>query len=64
MRNRPENIKELSDDALIFWMLFTRDGLVAMRNADEHRLKDEIASEEKALEELLVEIKRRMKGGK
>ena len=61
--NRP-TIEKMTDDELIFWMLFTRDGIVAMRNADAERLKKEISEEEALYERYIREIKRRMKGGK
>ena len=61
--NRPP-IEKMDDDELIFWMLFTRDGIVAMRNADAERLKKEISEEEALYERYILEIKRRMKGGK
>ena len=59
-------IEEMDDDELIFWMLFTRDGIVAMRNANEEgRLNDAIRGEEKEYENLLDAVKDRMrKGGK
>ncbi len=64
----PQNrkpIEELNDDDLIFWMLFTRDGIVAMRNADAERLKEAIKSEEQEYEKLVNAVKDRMrKGGK
>ena len=64
MKNRPTDISAMNDDDLIFWMLFTRDGTIAMRNADAERLSKEISDEEAVLKQLIVEIKRRMKGGK
>ena len=57
--NRP-TIEKMTDDELIFWMLFTRDGIVAMRNADAERLKKEISEEEALYERYIREIKRRM----
>lgn len=62
--NRPP-IEKMSDDELIFWMLFTRDGIVAMRNADAERLKEAIRGEEQEYEKLVNAVKDRMrKGGK
>ena len=62
--NRPP-IEKMNDDELIFWMLFTRDGIVAMRNADAERLKEAIKSEEQEYEKLVNAVKDRMrKGGK
>ena len=62
--NRP-TIDKMDDDELIFWMLFTRDGITAMRNADAERLKEAIRSEEQEYEKLVNAIKDRMrKGGK
>lgn len=59
-------IEELSDDDLIFWMLFERDGIIAMRNAnEEHKLDKEIQSAEERYESYLNAVKDRMrKGGK
>ena len=59
-------IEELNDDDLIFWMLFERDGITAMRNANEgHRLDKEIQSAEERYESYLNAVKDRMrKGGK
>ncbi len=64
MKNRPTDIATMNDDDLIFWALFTRDGIVAMRNADASRLHKEISEEEAVYEQMILEIKRRMKGGK
>ena len=62
--NRPP-IEKMTDDELIFWMLFTRDGIVAMRNADAERLKEAIKGEEQEYEKLVNAVKDRMrKGGK
>ena len=60
MKNRPTNISAMNDDDLIFWTLFTRDGIVAMRNADADRLQKEISEEEAVYEQMILEIKRRM----
>lgn len=60
MKNRPTDISAMNDDDLIFWALFTRDGIVAMRNADASRLHKEISEEEAVYEQLILEIKRRM----
>ena len=59
-------IEELSDDDLIFWMFFERDGLVAMRNANEgNKLDNEIHAAEERFESYLNAVKDRMrKGGK
>jgi len=62
--NRPP-IEKMDDDQLIFWMLFTRDGITAMRNADCERLKEAIRGEEQEYEKLVNAVKDRMrKGGK
>ena len=63
--NRPP-IDKMDDDQLIFWMLFTRDGITAMRNANEEgRLNDAIRAEEDEYTKLVTEVKDRMrKGGK
>ena len=58
--NRPP-IEKMSDDELIFWMLFTRDGIVAMSNADAERLKEAINSEEQEYERLVNAVKDRMR---
>ena len=60
MKNRPTDISTMNDDDLIFWALFTRDGIVAMRNADASRLHKEISEEEAVYELMILEIKRRM----
>lgn len=60
MKNRPTDLKAMNDDDLIFWALFTRDGIVAMRNADASRLHKEISEEEAVYEQMILEIKRRM----
>ena len=60
MKNRPTDISAMNDDDLIFWALFTRDGIVAMRNADASRLHKEISEEEAVYEQMILEIKRRM----
>ena len=59
-------IEELNDDDLIFWMFFERDGLVAMRNANEgNKLDNEIHAAEERFESYLNAVKDRMrKGGK
>ena len=64
MKNRPTDIGAMNDDDLIFWALFTRDGIVAMRNADASRLHNEISEEEAVYEQMILEIKRRMKAYK
>ena len=62
--NRPP-IDHMDDDELIFWMLFTRDGITDMRNADAERLKEAVRSEEQEYEKLVNAVKDRMrKGGK
>ena len=59
-------IEQLNDDDLIFWMFFERDGIIAMRNAnEEHKLDKEIRSAEERYEMYLNAVKDRMrKGGK
>ena len=59
-------IEKLSDDDLIFWMFYERDGLIAMRNANENgRLDKEIHSAEERYFAYLNAVKDRMrKGGK
>lgn len=59
-------IEEMTDDELIFWMLFERDGMIAMRNANEgNRLDTEIHSAEERYLAYLYAVKDRMrKGGK
>ena len=59
-------IDKLSDDDLVFWMFYERDGLIAMRNANENgRLDKEIHSAEERYEAYLNAVKDRMrKGGK
>ena len=59
-------IEELSDDDLVFWMFFERDGLIAMRNANEgNKLDNEIHAAEERFESYLNAVKDRMrKGGK
>ena len=59
-------IEELSDDDLIFWLFFERDGLIAMRNANEgNKLNKEIHAAEERFEAYLNAVKDRMrKGGK
>ena len=59
-------IEKMNDDELIFWMLFERDGMTAMRNANEdNRLDKEIQSAEERYESYLNAVKDRMrKGGK
>ena len=65
-------VKKLSDDDLIFWLFYRRDGLIALRNWQldcpperiESLIKD-ILDTQKKFEELLAEVKDRMrKGGK
>ena len=58
--------EELSDDDLVFWMFYERDGLIAMRNANENgRLDKEIHSAQERYEKCLNAVKDRMrKGGK
>ena len=59
-------IEKLSDDDLVFWMFYERDGLIAMRNANENgRLDKEIHAAQDRYEEYLNAVKDRMrKGGK
>ena len=65
-------IKEMNDDDLIFWLLFDRDSLISLRNwqidcPKERResLKKDILDTQQRVEELLAEVKDRMrKGGK
>ena len=59
-------IDKLSDDDLVFWMFYERDGLIAMRNANETgRLDKEIHAAEERFESYLNAVKDRMrKGGK
>ena len=59
-------IDKLSDDDLVFWMFYERDGLIAMRNANENgRLDKEIHAAEERFESYLNAVKDRMrKGGK
>ena len=59
-------IEKLSDDDLVFWMFYERDGLIAMRNANENgRLDKEIHSAEERYFAYLNAVKDRMrKGGK
>ena len=59
-------IEEMSDDDLIFWLFFERDGITAMRNANEGgRLDKEIQSAEERYCAYLYAVKDRMrKGGK
>ena len=59
-------IDKLSDDDLVFWMFYERDGLIAMRNANENgRLDKEIHAAEERFEAYLNAVKDRMrKGGK
>lgn len=66
MKNRPTDISAMNDDELIFWMLFERDGMTAMRNANEGgRLDKEIQSAEERYSSYLCAVKDRMrKGGK
>ena len=65
MRQR-KPIEEMSDDDLIFWLFFERDGITAMRNANEGgRLDKEIRSAEERYIAYLYAVKDRMrKGGK
>ena len=64
--------KKLSDDDLIFWLFYRRDGLIALRNWQLdcpperiESLKKDILDTQKCFEELLSEVKDRMrKGGK
>ena len=64
--------KKLSDDDLIFWLFYRRDGLIALRNWQLdcpperiESLKKDILDTQKQFEELLSEVKDRMrKGGK
>ena len=59
-------IEELNDDDLVFWMFYERDGIIAMRNANENgRLDNEIHAAEERYFEYLNAVKDRMrKGGK
>ncbi|MBR5990930.1 MAG: hypothetical protein IK034_03750 [Bacilli bacterium] len=59
-------IDKLSDDDLIFWLFFERDGITAMRNANEGgRLDKEIQAAEERYSSYLYAVKDRMrKGGK
>ena len=65
-------IKEMNDDDLIFWLLFDRDSLISLRNwqidcpkGRQESLKKDILDAEERFEELLAEVKDRMrKGGK
>ncbi len=65
-------VKKLSDDDLIFWLFYRRDGLIALRNWQLdcpperiESLKKDILDAQKRFEELLAEVKDRMrKGGK
>lgn len=64
--------KELSDDDLIFWLFYRRDALIALRNWQLdcpperiEALKNDILDAQERYEELLAEVKDRMrKGGK
>ena len=59
-------IEQLNDDDLVFWMFYERDGIIAMRNANENgRLDKEIHAAQDRYEEYLNAVKDRMrKGGK
>ena len=59
-------IEQLNDDDLVFWMFYERDGIIAMRNANEGgRLDKEIHSAEERYFAYLNAVKDRMrKGGK
>ena len=65
-------VKKLSDDDLIFWLFYRRDGLIALRNWQLdcpperiESLKKDILDSQEGFEELLAEVKDRMrKGGK
>jgi len=64
--------KKLSDDDLMFWLFYRRDGLIALRNWQYscpperiESLKKDILDAQECFEELLAEVKDRMrKGGK
>ena len=59
-------IDKLSDDDLVFWMFYERDGLNDMRNANENsRLDKEIHAAQDRYEEYLnAGMDRMRKGGK
>ena len=59
-------VEKMNDDDLVFWMFYERDGIIAMRNANENgRLDKEIHSAEERYFEYLNAVKDRMrKGGK
>ena len=64
--------KKMSDDDLIFWLFYRRDGLIALQNWQndcpkerQESLKKDILDAQSRYEELLAEVKDRMrKGGK
>lgn len=72
--NQPNRkpIEKMNDDELIFWMLFERDGMIALRNVvdgcPESRKKElelDINEVESRYKDYLAAIKDRMrKGGK
>ena len=63
---------KMSDDDLIFWLFYRRDGLIALQNWQndcpkerQESLKKDILDAQSRYEELLAEVKDRMrKGGK
>ena len=62
--------KKLSDDDLIFWLFYRRDAYVALRNWQNdcpperiEALKKDILDSQKGYEELLAEVKDRMRKG-
>ena len=59
-------VEKMNDDDLVFWMFYERDGIIAMRNANENgRLDKEIHAAEERYFEYLNAVKDRMrKGGK
>ena len=70
--NQRKPIEKMDDDELIYWMLFERDAMIALRNfvddcpeSRKEELELDINEAESKYEEYLAAIKDRMrKGGK